>query len=165
MKKIKTLLLAIFVATLTAFSGNAQKVAHINTEELISSMPEYKALQQKLENLGNSYQEEIKNMENALKTKLQKYDQEASSQTNETNMARQQEVQLEAQKLEQYKATAMQDLQKQEQEGMRPILEKAQKAIEEVANEQNIEYVINASALIVAKGKDLLPDVKAKLGI
>jgi len=165
MRRIITLLFIAVMSLGFGLQSQAQKIAHINSEELISAMPEYKALQSKLEKLGKSYQDEIKNMENALKAKLQKYDQEASSQTNETNVARQQEVQLEAQKLDQYKATAMQDLQKQEQDGMKPILEKAQKAVEQVAAEQGIEYVINANTLIVAKGKDLLPDVKAKLGI
>jgi outer membrane protein len=68
-------------------------------------------------------------------------------------------------KLRAFKSEAYKDLQKQENEGLMPILEKAQKAIEEVAAAQGFDYVINAKTLIVAKGKDLLPDVKAKLGI
>ena len=48
-----------------------------------------------------------------------------------------------------------------------PISEKAKAAIEKVAAAQGFDYVIDAQAgggLIVAKGKDLLPDVKKQLG-
>ncbi len=166
MKKIHKLTLVLILVLAASFQQvKAQKIAHINSQELIVAMPEYKALQEKLNKLGKSYQDEITKMENELTAKLEKYNKEAASQTDETNLARQKEVQLDNQKLEQYKAEAAQELQKQEQEGMQPILDKAQKAVEEVAKEQGIQYVLNASALIVAEGKDLLPDVKAKLGI
>ncbi len=166
MKKIHKLTLVLILVLAASFQQvKAQKIAHINSQELIVAMPEYKALQEKLNKLGKSYQDEITKMENELTAKLEKYNKEAASQTEETNLARQKEVQMENQKLEQYKVEAAQELQKQEQEGMQPILDKAQKAVEEVAKEQGIQYVLNASALIVAEGKDLLPDVKAKLGI
>jgi len=165
MNVIKTLLLlAVFTLGFTTITAQT-KVAHINSEALVSSLPAYKALQTKLEKLGKSYQDEVTSLETTLKTKLQKYDAESASQTPETNAARQQEVQLEAQKIEQYKAAAMQDIQKQEQTGLKPILDKAQKAVEDVAAAQGYDYVLNANGLVVAKGKDLLADVKAKLGV
>jgi len=165
MNVIKTLLL-VAVFTLGFTAANAQtKVAHINSEELIASMPAFKALQSKLEKLAKSYNDEVTTSETELKAKYQRYDLESTNQTPETNVAREKEVQLAAQKLEQYKSIAMQELQKQEQEGMKPIYEAAKKAIEEVAAAQGYEYVLNANTLVVAKGKDLLPDVKTKLGI
>jgi outer membrane protein len=165
MKLMKTLLL-LAVFTLGFSTVNAQtKVAHINSEELVSSMPEYKALQSKLEKLGKTYQDEATSLENSLKAKFQKFDQEAASQTQETNALRQKEVELDAKKLEQFKMEAMNDIQAQEQAGMAPILEKAQKAVEDVASEQGFDYVLNVATLVVAKGKDILPDVKTKLGI
>jgi outer membrane protein len=165
MNVIKTLLL-VAVFTLGFTAANAQsKVAHINSEELIASMPAFKALQSKLEKLAKSYNDEVTTSETELKAKYQRYDLEAINQTPETNAAREKEVQLAAQRIEKVKSMAMQDLQKQEQEGMKPIYEVAVKAIEEVAAAQGYEYVLNVNTLVVAKGKDLLPDVKAKLGI
>jgi outer membrane protein len=46
---------------------------------------------------------------------------------------------------------------------LKPITEKAKTAIEKVAAAQGIEYVFEAGGLIVAKGKDLMFDVKAEL--
>lgn len=145
---------------------NAQsKVAHVNTDELVAAMPETKLLQAKLEALGKSYNDEVAKKEAELKAKFEKYSEDFKNQTELVNNQRTQEVQDDAKKIEQFKTEAYKDLQKQENDGLAPILEKAQKAIEEVAAAQGYDYVINAQTLIVAKGKDLAPDVKAKLGI
>ncbi len=165
MNTIKTLLL-IAVFTIGFTTVNAQsKMAHINTEELVSSMPETKALQAKLEKLGKTYDDEMKTKEVELKAKFERYNKEFESQTEATNAERTKEVQLEAQKIEQFKKEAMRDLQKQEQEGLKPILEKAMKAVEDIAAAQGFDYVLNANTLIIKNGKDLLIDVKTKLGI
>ena len=165
MNTIKSLLLiTIFTLSFTTLSAQS-KIAHINTEELVSSMPETKALQAKLEKLGKTYDDEMKAKEVELKATFERYNKEFESQTEATNTERTKEVQLEAQKIEQFKNEAMRDLQKQEQEGLKPILEKAMKAVEDVAAAQGFDYVLNANTLIIKKGKDLLVDVKTKLGI
>lgn len=165
MNVIKTIVL-VAILTLGFTSVKAQtKVAHINTEALVALMPATKTLKAKLEKLGKTYDNEMKTKEAELKAKFEKYNAEFASQTEATNAERTKEVQMEAQKMEQFKAEAMRDLQKQEQDGLKPILEAAQKAIDQVAAEQGYDYVLNVAMLVVAKGKDLLPDVKAKLGI
>jgi len=165
MNVIKTIVLvAVFTLGFTTLEAQT-KVAHINTEALVAMMPATKALQAKLEKIGKTYDDQMKAKEAELKAKFEKYNAEFESQTEATNAARTKEVQLEAQKMEQFKAEAMRDLQRQEQEGLKPILEAAQTAIDAVATEQGYDYVLNVAMLVVAKGKDLLPDVKAKLGI
>lgn len=165
MNVIKTIVL-VAILTLGFTSVKAQtKVAHINTEALVALMPATKTLKAKLEKLGKTYDNEMKTKEAELKAKFEKYNAEFESQTEATNAERTKEVQMEAKKMEQFKAEAMRDLQKQEQDGLKPILTAAQKAIDEVAAEQGYDYVLNVAMLVVAKGKDLLPDVKAKLGI
>ena len=76
-----------------------------------------------------------------------------------------QEVEEMKQSLGQYQQQAQQDLQKKEFDLLKPITEKAKSAIEKVATAQNIEYVLEAGGLIVAKGKNLMADVKAELGL
>ena len=63
MKKMKTILvaLAIFVGA-TSFVNAQSKVAHINAQELIEAMPEYKAAQTSLEKVQKTYDTEIKAM-------------------------------------------------------------------------------------------------------
>ena len=54
----KGLILAIAML-FGAFQLSAQKVGYINTEKILSVMPEYKSAQTQLENLGNQYREKI----------------------------------------------------------------------------------------------------------
>ena len=69
------------------------------------------------------------------------------------------------QSLSQYQQQAQKYLQEKEFNLLKPITEKAKAAIEKVAAAQDIEYVLEAGGLIVAKGKDLMSDVKAELKI
>ncbi|MGY8909333.1 MAG: OmpH family outer membrane protein, partial [Flavobacteriales bacterium] len=68
---------------------------------------------------------------------------------------------------EQLRQTAYQDMQKKQAEGLQPIIETAQKAIDDVAASKSILYVLDSSmgkGLLVSKGEDLFAAVKAKLG-
>lgn len=168
MKLFKNLLIAS-VLFFGAVSMNAQsKIAHINTDELVAAMPETKKMQEELKKLVQTYDSEFKTQSNSLQQKMQKYDQEAPTQTDAENQKRLQEVQELQRKLQMYRQTAQEELQKKELDLYKPIAEKAQKAIDDVAAAKGIEYVFDSTpgkGLIVYKGMDLMADVKAKLGI
>ncbi|PID69245.1 MAG: hypothetical protein CR989_02670 [Flavobacteriales bacterium] len=168
MKLFKNLLIAS-VLFFGAVSMNAQsKVAHINTDELVAAMPETKKMQEELKKLVQTYDTEFKTQSTALQQKMQKYDKEAPTQTDAENQKRLEEVQEAQKKLQMYRQTAQEELQKKELDLYKPIAEKAQKAIDDVAAAKGIEYVFDSTpgkGLIVYKGTDLMADVKAKLGI
>ncbi len=165
MKQFRTLLL-IALITLGINSVQAQtKVGHISTDLLLSSMPETKALNVELEKLSKTYEAELKAEQAKLEAKLKKYEAEMGSQTDEVNQQRQVEVNQDRQNLYQASQIAQEDIAKKRDEKLKPILEKAKKAIDEVATEQGFTYVLEASQLIVANGTDLLDAVKVKLGI
>ena len=166
MKHLKTLLFAtaLFIGA-TSFTAAQSKLAHINTQDLIKAMPEYKVAQGEIEKLGKTYQATIQGSLKELDTKLKQYNAEAEAQTQEENQKRMQEVEGMKQSLSQYQQQAQKDLQEKEFNLLKPITEKAKTAIEKVAAAQGIEYVFEAGGLIVKKGKDLLADVKAELKI
>lgn len=166
MKHLKTLLFAavLFIGA-TSFTAAQSKVAHINTQELIKAMPEYKSAQAEIEKLGKTYEATIQGSLKELDTKLKQYNAEAEAQTQEENQRRMQEVEGMKQSLGQYQQEAQKDLQQKEFEYLKPITEKAKAAIDKVAKAQGFEYVLEESTLVVALGKDLLADVKAELGI
>ncbi len=165
MKKFKVLLL-VAVVTLGLNTLNAQeKIGHISTDLLISLMPETKALNAELEKLGKTYEAELKAENDAFEAKLKKYDAEAASQTDEVNQSRRAEVQNDQQSLYQASQIAREDISKKRDEKLKPILEKAKKAIDDVAKANGYKYVLETSTLVVANGTDILPLVKTKLGI
>ncbi len=168
MKQFKKLLL-IAVFTLGVVGGaNAQKIGHIDTAKLFKAMPETKAMMAELTKTGKTYKDEIDALEVKLKDKLKKFEAEAQAQTPEINEKRKLEVQQDATRIQQAQQFAQVELQKKEQELSQPLIEKAQKAIQDVAAEKGVTYVFNASPgaglLVFDKGIDLYDAVKAKLG-
>ncbi|MDA0326383.1 MAG: OmpH family outer membrane protein [Bacteroidetes bacterium] len=168
MKHLKSLLLAATLILSASLTLQAQsKVAHINTQELVESMPDMKSAKSELEKLAKTYETDIQAMATELQNKITQYDAESSTKTDEENGKRLQEVQSMEQSIRQYQAQAQQDLQKKELDLLRPITEKAKNAILKVGNAQGFDYVLDSSqgqGVIMANGKDLLKDVRTELG-
>ncbi len=168
MKQFKTLLFAavLFIGAVS-FSQAQSKVAHINTQDLVSAMPEMKAAQSQMEQLGKTYEAEIKELATALQNKMKVYDAEAATQTDKENAKRVQEVQSMENNIRQYQGNAQKDMQQKELDLLKPITEKAKAAILKVARAQGFDYVLDSSqggGVIMSDGKDLLADVKTDLG-
>lgn len=166
MKLFKNLLLTS-VLILGAMTVNAQsKVAHINTDELVASMPETKLMQEELKKVVQTYDADFKAQTTAMQAKFQKYEKEAPTQTDAENQKRGAEMQELQRKLQLYRQTAQEELQKKEFDLYKPIAEKAQKAIKDVAAAKGFDYVIDSTpgkGLIVYNGTDLMVDVKVEL--
>ncbi|MFV0541707.1 MAG: OmpH family outer membrane protein [Aestuariibaculum sp.] len=166
MKQLRTILFAsAFIVGFVSFTQAQSKVAHINTQELIAAMPEAKEAQKQLETLGKTYEADMQASITEYQNTAKQYDAEAATKTDEENAKRAQELQEKQMRLQQFRADAQKDLAQKEAELFKPIQEKAMKAIQDVAKAQGYQYVLDRATLIVADGKDILADVKAKLGI
>lgn len=158
--------LVMFVAA-TGFVNAQSKVAHINVNELLASMPEMKAAQAELQKLQETYRADIESSMTELRNKFTQYQNEAPSKSEEENQKRAQELQGFEKNIGEAQQQAQQELAKKQAELFEPISKKAKEAIEKVAAAQGYDYVVDASpglGVIVAKGKNLLPDVKKELG-
>ena len=167
MKLFRNLFVA-FALSMAFNTVQAQNVAHIDSEQLLMAMPETKAMETELKKVQQTYADEYNAQATALQAKLQKYDAEAPTQTDAKNEERRVEVEGLKQKIQKYAQTADQEIQKKRFDLLKPIVEKAQKAVSDVATEKGVKYVLDASpgkGLIVFEGEDLMPSVKTKLGI
>ena len=152
----------------TGFVNAQVKIAHINAQELIESMPDYKAAQNQLDKVQKTYDTEIKAMVKEWETKMKQYDAEASTKTDEENQKRFQEVQAMQENIQAYRQQALQDLDKKRADTFKPVLEKAQSTIQRVAKSLGYQYVLDSTmggGVILADGKDLMADVKKELGM
>lgn len=168
MKQFKTLLLATALCIGTiSFTQAQSKVAHINTQELISAMPEMKAAQTELEALSKTYQADFQAMGTEYQNTVKQYEAEVNTKTAEENQKRAIELQEKQQRIQQFQSDAQQDLQKKQAELIEPISEKAKAAILKVGRAQGFDYVLDSSlgVTILTDGKNLLDDVKKDLGI
>ena len=168
MKKLKNLFLPLMFLLAPLSIVNAQaKVAHIEVQKLISEMPEVIVAQKELKKLEESYTAEMETTYKEFQTKMQTYAADAANQTDITNQARQKEVEGMQRNIQEYQQTVSLDLQKKSIDMMKLLVDKAKAAIDKVASDLGYNYVLDSSAggsVIIAKGKDIMADVKKELG-
>jgi len=168
MKHLKKLavVLVLFVAATSAVQAQS-KVAHINVQELLSQMPKMKNAMEELKKLEATHRATLEASMTELKNKYTQYENEAAYKSDEENQKRAQELQGYQKGIQEAEQAAAQDINKKRGDLLGPITEEAKAAIEKVAAAKGVDYVIDASqggGLIVAKGTDIMADVKKELG-
>ena len=162
MKKI-ILMLALVLPML----ASAQKLGHINSQELLASMPELKDMQAKLDTLAGQYEVQFANMQEEFNKKVAEFQQQQSTMTAGVREFRQQEIAEMEQRIYIFRETAQKDIQSKQQEFLMPIQKRMLEAIQKVGAEQGCTYVMDAMAMlyIAPDALDIMPLVKKELGI
>lgn len=162
MKKI-ILMLAMVLPML----ASAQKLGHINSQELLASMPELKSMQAKLDTLANQYELQFANMQEEFNKKVADFQQNQATMTDGVRQFRQQELAEMEQRIQLFSQTAQRDLQAKQQEFLQPVQKKMLDAIKKVGAAQDCTYVFDSMATlyIADDALDLMPLVKKELGI
>ncbi|MBQ9752561.1 MAG: OmpH family outer membrane protein [Paludibacteraceae bacterium] len=157
----------LMLALVLPMIASAQKLGHINSQELLAAMPELKTVQAKLDTLAGQYEAQFANMQEEFNTKLAKFQQEQATMTAGVREFRQQEIAEMEQRIYLFRQTAQEDLQKKQQEFMAPIQQRMMDAIKKVSQAQGCTYVFEAMTLhyIAPDALDLMPLVKKELGI
>jgi len=152
-----------------AFVLQAQKFGHVTSELLLQAMPEYDSAQANMEELREHYSLEIERIQVEINKKIEEFNQKEATMSNLIKEAKASEIQELQMRLQNYSQTAQQDLQRQSMVMIQPVMDKARKAIEEVAKEKGLIYVFDLSQgnpiYTSPESLDMLPLVKAKLGL
>ena len=164
---LKLALVIAIVAVCSNVSAQNLKLAHINMNELIVSMSEYDSAMVKMQNIQKDLESEMENLQVEYRRKYDDYLKVEATLTEIVKQSRQQEIQNLMQRIQMFQESAQQTIEEENNKLMQPVIEKANKAIEAVAKEQGLTYVINEQTLLYkALGStDLLPAVKQNLGI
>ena len=169
MKKMKKILLIICLFTITFSSSEAQnKLGYINSNELLTLMPESKVMQSELESFAKGLESQMMAMQAEGENKLSEYQQNESSMSELVKKDKVRELENIQQRIIEFQQNAQQALSAKEQELLTPILDKARNAIEDVAKEGGFTYIFDASTgniLYADENENILPLVKAKLGL
>jgi len=165
---MKRFTLAIAVVFM-AIAVNAQKFGHITAELLLQEMPEYDSAQVQLQELNKSYEMEIERIQVEINKKIEEFQQTETTMSQFIKEAKASEIQEMQQRLQNFAQTAQQDLQQQQMVMIQPVMDKARKAIDEVAKEHGLLYVFDMSqgnpVYASEESLDMLPLVKAKMGL
>ncbi len=172
MKKGLLILLVVTLVTAGSFTTLAQgvfKFGHINSQELLSTLPERESAEKEIEEYANKLETQQKSMQDELNSKYEEYLAQRDSYTDLVKATKEKDLQDIQQRIATFNQVAMQDLQKKEGELIKPIIEKVQKAIEEVGKENGYTYIFDLSNRTVVYVSDQSEDVtllvKKKLGL
>lgn len=159
--------IAIVALTVGSFSvANAQKIAHISLDSLITLMPESKTAQEVAQKYLKDLETQVATMETELQTKYNDYMQNSAGMSDLVRQTKEKELQDLNRRIEDFKMQAQQDYQQKYGELSKPIYDKAKKAIEAVAKENSYKYVLDTSAgnvLYTEPADDIMGLVKKKL--
>lgn len=165
---MKKLLLGAVMA-FGMLSASAQtKIGYINTEELISLMPEAAKAEIEIRDYQNSLKELGATLETDANKKRDQYFIDSLKLTPSMKEVRTEELLKLYSRLQNYDNEVQQKTSAYYQEKIAPIQKKALDAINVVAKEKGYTYVIDLASsalLVMPPGDDLLPAVKTKLGI
>lgn len=164
-KLVKTIAVVALTFGSVTFS-QAQKIAHISLDSLITMMPETKTAQEVAQKYLKDLEATVATMQTELETKYKDYMEKEPTMSELVKKTRQEELQSLNKRIEDFKAQAQEDYQKKYAELSKPIYEKAKKGIEAVAKENSYKYVLDSSTgniLFSEPGDDILQLVKKKL--
>ena len=166
MNRIVTLVVFIFLANIAI----GQKFAYINSQAILGNLPEVKQANANIETFRNQL---ISLGQKKLEALQKKYkDLEQKQQRGELSPkqleAESQKLKADEEKLNKFDQESQQRIMEKSEELLKPIRDKVQKVIDDVARENGYEFIFDASMgfiLYADKSTDISDKVKIKLGI
>ena len=166
---MKKILIVVAVAFMSSFAtvSNAQnyKFGHIDSGQLLQQMPEREQARVQLEKYAKQLEDQMAAMQTEFETKYQQYLEQRDSLPQVLLEAKERELT----DIQQRFQAAQKDLSAKEGELLQPIIDKAKKAIDDVAAENGFIYVFDMSMGAILynsdQSVDLMPLVLKKLGV
>ncbi len=169
MKNLKVIVLMIAVAISTVgFAQKGIKVGHINSNDLLTAMPERAKVKKQIEDHAKQLTATLDAMRKEYDTKVAAFQGKQDVMTDVIKEMKIKEITDLEKRITDFQQTAQTDLQKKEQELLQPIIDKAKEAINAVAKEGNYTYILDDSVGVVLysiPADDIMAKVKKKLGI
>lgn len=168
MKNIVKLAVVGIVIMAGSFAANAQKIAHINLDSLISIMPESKTAQQSVQNYAKQLEQQVTAMQAELQTKYAEFQEKSKDMAEVVRASKEKELNDLNTRIQEFQQQAQSDYQKKTAELSKPVYDKAKKAIDQVAKENGFKYALDTSTglvLYTEPADDIIGLVIKKLGI
>lgn len=168
---MKKLAAVLFVMLGFALTANAQlKIAYVDSDAIIKTIPEAQQAQQQLDNLTKDWQTELQNMQTEWKKKYEDYESRKLIMSNEIRAKIEGELSKMEQKITEYRQKKFGpkgDYFVKHEGLMKPVHNKIFNVIKEVAEKDNYDYIFDRSSemlFLYAKDKyDLTNQVIEKL--
>ena len=164
----KIALIAAMIALPLAAMAQA-KFAHMNSQDVITMMPEFTKAQADLDAMGKQYQDEMQRTQEEFDKKYQEFLAQQDSLPQNIADRRMKELNDMAQRQQQFQQEAQQSMMKAREDAMTPIMQKLDAAIQAVGQADGYVYIFDVArtpiAYISSQSVDVTAKVKAQLGI
>ena len=158
--------------TLLMFFGFAQKYAYINSEYILSQIPEYKEAQAELDRVAVQWQKEIESKFSTIDSMYKRYQVESITLPEQIKRSREEAIiaqEKAAKDLQKKRFGQDGDLFKKREELVKPIQDRVINAVNDYAKEKGYAFVFDTAGdliIIYADPKwDINEQVLSKMGI
>lgn len=171
MKFLHKILFCLVLVTGFGFQANAQKFAYVDSEFILSKIPEYQSAQTQINGIAETWKKEIDNKYKLIEKKYNSYQAEQFLLDDDTKLKRQQEIEeleKEAKALQNQRFGYEGDLFKKREEMVKPIQDKVFEAISQIAKSKNLDIIFDKAVnsnlmLFVNPELDLSDEVLKKI--
>jgi outer membrane protein len=171
--RMKNILISLFVLTFilagNTLKAQSPKIGHINMQELIAAMPESDSANANLQKMTKEMQTNYQQMQADFNKKYEEYTKNSKVYNDLVRSTKEAELQDINKRMQAFQTNAQQKIQEQNQQLLKPILDKANKTIAYIAKENKFTYVLDTSQGVViytgVDAIDLMPMAKKKLGL
>ncbi len=162
--------LALVLFAFTGLSYSQLKIGYVDSKTIMEKLPDAQDARQKLDQLIQDWRKELDKMKQDYKTKSEDYDKRKLIMTEQTRKELETELKKLEKDIDDYRekkfGTNGELFQKQE-ELMKPVQNKVFNAIQDVAKDEDLDFVLDRSGqvmILFAKDKyDITQDVLDKL--
>lgn len=167
-KKAIALLTMVILISSIGYSQSVPKFGYIDSNEIISLMPETDSLQNELKAYRDYLDQQMQSMGMEYQTKLADYQENLNTMSALIRQTKEKEITDLQDRIQAFQQNADQDLGNKQAELFNPLIEKVKNAIEEVGKENGYTYIFDVgtgSLVFYENGDNVLPLVKKKLGL
>jgi outer membrane protein len=169
MNKIKLLVVAFLLTSFTSFAqSNSQslKIGYTNVEYILLQLPESKQIESNLKTHSTQLENQLKGKYAEYEAKLKAYEQGVNSMDKLVRDDKEKELMNLNNSIQEFQRNAQLSLQQKEKTLVDPVIAKIDKAIKDVAKENDYTYIISNQALLAGpEDGDISPLVLKKLGV
>ncbi|MBC7743657.1 MAG: OmpH family outer membrane protein [Flavobacterium sp.] len=168
---MKKTLIILFCVFAFSFAASAQRFAYVDSDYILKHIPEYNAAQKQLDALSGQWQKEVDTRFEAIEKLYKTYQADQVLLTEDMRKRRESEIiekEKEAKEFQRVKFGFEGDLFQQRTRLVKPIQEKVSKAVQAVADAQQIDMIFDKNSeimlLYASPRLDKSNDVITRLG-
>ncbi len=159
--------LLLLITLITSAQSTSIKIGYVNSGTILNQYPPAVKAQSDLDALVQKWNKQIDSMTVALQQSYQAYQQQAETMTADARSAKEQEIVLKQQNLDQFRQQKFNqqngELYLKQEELLGPIKEKVFDAIDKVAKEEGMNFVFDKAGDVVLLYADSEYDITFKV--